>query len=59
MHRWGVGMLGVPEVWWSSRFGCGMDGGDEAVTDWSLMVGGSCDWGWDKDLHFPRWNGRL
>ena len=32
MHRWGVGMLGVPAVWWSSRFRCGMDSGDEAVS---------------------------
>lgn len=40
MHRWEVGVLGVPAVWWSSRFRCGMDRGDEAVTDWSLMVGG-------------------
>ena len=52
-------MLGVPAVWWSSRFRCGMDSGDEAVTDWSLMVGGPVIGGWDKDLHFPHWKGRL
>ena len=51
-------MLGVPAVWWSSRFRCVMDSGDEAVSDWSLMVGGPVIGGWDKDLHFPRWNGR-
>lgn len=60
MHRWEVGVLGVPAVWWSSRFRCGMDRGDEAVTDWSLMVGGPViGGGWDKDLHFPHWSGRL
>lgn len=33
--------------------------GGQRGTDWSLMVGGPAIGGWDKDLYFPHWNGRL
>ena len=33
--------------------------GEAGVADWSLMVGGPAIGGWDKDLYFPHWNGRL